>query len=393
VEWVKTTAKTLPEAIDLALDNLGVDESEAEINVLEEPKTGLFGRTRGIARVEARVKPKQSRPKADRNRNRNRRNDGDSSRGRNRKSGNKSGGNRGGQSAGTRDGRSDRAASGSRDGDAAGTVATAERGGDAAANKAESQDRTESGRNRGQGRSGGSADNGNDGRSGGGRSRSRNRRRSNNGSGGGGQEASAKAGKVSESSDDKKADNRSKSSSGSNKDREAAVPSQDASVEEVSAHLEGFLTDLTVAFGYDADVVLDTSDGDDIVVGRIDEPIGYLVGPKGRTLEAVQELARISCQRTVPSNVRIKVDVGGYRQKRADKLAEFARSAADRAVDDGVEVALEPMSAADRKAVHDALNADDRVTTRSVGVDPRRRILVVPVEADDDDSELGDEEE
>jgi spoIIIJ-associated protein len=119
------------------------------------------------------------------------------------------------------------------------------------------------------------------------------------------------------------------------------------------------------------------------------------VGPKGRTLEAVQELARISCQRTVPSNVRIKVDVGGYRQQRADKLAEFARAAADRAVDDGVEVALEPMSAADRKAVHDALNVDDRVTTRSVGVDPRRRILVVPVEADDDDddSELGDEEE
>ena len=70
MEWVKTTAKTLPEAIDLALDNLGVDESEAEIVVVEEPRQGLFGRMRGTARVEARVKPKAIRPKNERSRNR-----------------------------------------------------------------------------------------------------------------------------------------------------------------------------------------------------------------------------------------------------------------------------------------------------------------------------------
>ena len=70
MEWVTTTAKTLPEAIDLALDNLGVDESEAEIVVLEEPSKGLFGRVRGTARVEARVKPKAIRPKTERGRNR-----------------------------------------------------------------------------------------------------------------------------------------------------------------------------------------------------------------------------------------------------------------------------------------------------------------------------------
>ena len=159
-------------------------------------------------------------------------------------------------------------------------------------------------------------------------------------------------------------------------------------MEEVAAHLRTFLTELTEAFGFDSDVVIDDSE-EDSLIGRIEGRHGLLVGPKGRTLDAVQELARISCQRAVPSSVRIKVDVGGYREQRIAALAGFAAKAAEKAVADGVEVALEPMSPADRKAVHDALSDDGRVETRSVGSEPRRKVLVVPLDADDGDDDHG----
>src|SRR5690606_24826523 len=66
MEWVETTGKTVEEAKDAALDQLGVDDSDAEFEIVEEPRTGLFGRTRGEARVRARVKPTQPRPKVER---------------------------------------------------------------------------------------------------------------------------------------------------------------------------------------------------------------------------------------------------------------------------------------------------------------------------------------
>ena len=66
MEWVETTGKTVEEAKDAALDQLGVDEQDAEFEVVEEPRTGLFGRTRGEARVRARVRPTQPRPKVER---------------------------------------------------------------------------------------------------------------------------------------------------------------------------------------------------------------------------------------------------------------------------------------------------------------------------------------
>lgn len=66
MEWVETTAKSVDEAKEVALDRLGVDERDAEFEVLEEPRPGLFGRMRGEARVRARVRPVQPRPKAER---------------------------------------------------------------------------------------------------------------------------------------------------------------------------------------------------------------------------------------------------------------------------------------------------------------------------------------
>ena len=69
MEWVETTGDTLEEAKNAALDQLGVAEDEAEFDVIEEPRPGLFGRTRGEARVRARVRPTTPRGKTERDRN------------------------------------------------------------------------------------------------------------------------------------------------------------------------------------------------------------------------------------------------------------------------------------------------------------------------------------
>ncbi|MEY2966526.1 MAG: hypothetical protein RLY50_576, partial [Actinomycetota bacterium] len=66
MEWVETTGKTLEEAKGIALDQLGVAEEEAEFEILDEPRPGLFGLTRGEARVRARVLPRSPRAKTDR---------------------------------------------------------------------------------------------------------------------------------------------------------------------------------------------------------------------------------------------------------------------------------------------------------------------------------------
>lgn len=66
MEWVETTGRTIEDAKEAALDQLGVDESDAEFEVVEEPRAGLFGRLRNEARVRARVRPTAPRAKDDR---------------------------------------------------------------------------------------------------------------------------------------------------------------------------------------------------------------------------------------------------------------------------------------------------------------------------------------
>lgn len=66
MEWVETTGKTIEDATNLALDQLGVEADEAEVEVLDEPKSGLFGRVRAEARIRARVRPAEVRAKDDR---------------------------------------------------------------------------------------------------------------------------------------------------------------------------------------------------------------------------------------------------------------------------------------------------------------------------------------
>lgn len=347
MEWVNVTAKSLPEAIDLALDNLGVDEAEAEIEILEEPKQGLFGRTRGHARVKARVKPRTTRPKVERGRGRRRKAEGGGGRNRDGRRGE-------GRGGGKSDDRGDRNGSkaSSRGGGGRGEGRRSDRG-------SGGDGRKRSGHDRGSNGSGERRDSQRDGQD-------RGRRRS-----GGDEGRRGRSDSGGKSSSNRKAK--------AEKSGASDAPAKEATVEEVSTQIESFLTGLSEAFGYPEGVDV-VDDGDGGLVGQVQGQHGLLIGPKGRTLEAVQELTRVVVQRAAPSDIRIKVDVGGYRAKRVEALSQFVLTVAEAAKDDGQERALEPMNAADRKVVHDALSAVDGIETRSAGADPHRRVVVVPSE-------------
>ena len=106
--------------------------------------------------------------------------------------------------------------------------------------------------------------------------------------------------------------------------------------------------------------------------------LGLLIGPGGRTLLAIQDLARVAAQRRLGDHdTRLRVDVAGYREKRRVAFERFAATVAEQVKESGVARSLDPMPSADRKVLHDALAAIDGVTSRSEGEDPYRRVVVV----------------
>jgi spoIIIJ-associated protein len=105
-----------------------------------------------------------------------------------------------------------------------------------------------------------------------------------------------------------------------------------------------------------------------------------LVGQKGVTLQAVQELVRSMVQRRFvgQTHARVRLDVAGYRARRKVALERFAREVAESVKANGVAKALDPMGSADRKVVHDAVNEIEGVSTASEGEDAARRVVIRP---------------
>ncbi len=141
----------------------------------------------------------------------------------------------------------------------------------------------------------------------------------------------------------------------------------------------GFLSGLMSEYGIEASVETRVIDDETIEIAAKGEDLGVLVGPRGSTLAALQDLTRAVVQRQCPSRTdRILVDVAGYREKRSAALKRFSAQIAEEVLESRLERALEPMSPPDRKAVHDAVNEIDGVVTRSEGEDPYRHIVIAP---------------
>ncbi len=166
------------------------------------------------------------------------------------------------------------------------------------------------------------------------------------------------------------------------------------SIEAQSELAEAFVGGVVRCFGLSASVQSNVVD-DVIEVSVTGEGLGLLVGPRGATIDALQELTRTAVQhRSDEHTGRIHVDVAGYRARRAIALREFAQRIAVEVVETGQSQALEPMSAPDRKIVHDAVHEIAGTATTSEGEDPRRYVVILPaaVEAEQADGEDADDD-
>lgn len=154
----------------------------------------------------------------------------------------------------------------------------------------------------------------------------------------------------------------------------------EVALEEQGGVATEFLQGLVEHFGLSAAIEVSQSDAEETLnIELTGNDLGLLIGPKGSTLLSIQDLTRTVVQRrTGAGNGRIYVDVSGYRAKRAEALARFTAKVAADVLAKQQRIALEPMSAPDRKVVHDTAAGIDGVDTLSEGDEPRRRVVILP---------------
>ena len=111
-------------------------------------------------------------------------------------------------------------------------------------------------------------------------------------------------------------------------------------------------------------------------VDLIGDDLGYLIGRRGDTLDAIQHLAHYTINREVDGHIRINVDAEAYRQKREDSLRRYARKKAQQVLKARRRTTLEPMNAYERHVIHAALQEMENITTHSTGTEPNRRVVI-----------------
>jgi spoIIIJ-associated protein len=159
---------------------------------------------------------------------------------------------------------------------------------------------------------------------------------------------------------------------------DADTEAQELDVEAQAEHAARFARSLVEAMGLEGAVSSRVED-ETVLVAIDGDGLGLLVGPRGTTLQAVEELVRAVVQHGLSGrSARLRVDVGGYRERRREALAAFARQVAEEVRTTNLERALEPMNPPDRKVVHDAVAEVDGVATSSEGEEPRRRVVISP---------------
>lgn len=127
---------------------------------------------------------------------------------------------------------------------------------------------------------------------------------------------------------------------------------------------------------YDGDIDLDV-ENDRAIVAIVGTDLAPLVGTRGETLDALQELTRLAVQQKTGSRSRLMLDVSGHRQARRAELSALATDTAARVLDSGESARLAPMNPFERKVVHDAVAVIDGVRSESEGEEPNRRVVIL----------------
>ena len=151
------------------------------------------------------------------------------------------------------------------------------------------------------------------------------------------------------------------------------APAAPGSVEE---KIEQFLKGLLEHMGSAAVPHAWKEEENTYMVDLTGEDLGYLIGRRGDTLDALQHLANYTINRGIEGHIRINVDAECYREKREDSLRRYAQKKAQQVLKAHRRTTLEPMNAYERHVIHATLQDTDRITTYSVGTEPNRRVVI-----------------
>ena len=151
------------------------------------------------------------------------------------------------------------------------------------------------------------------------------------------------------------------------------------SIDEAADRVEEMMSRIAEAAGVDADVELELSPEDGRLVGEyVGDDLGLLIGRHGQTIDAIQHLAYRIATPGDGERVSVVIDAAGYRERRAETLRQTGDQAAQAAVSDGRPVPLQPMSALERKVIHEHLKGRTGIETYSEGQEPSRHLVVAP---------------
>ena len=157
-------------------------------------------------------------------------------------------------------------------------------------------------------------------------------------------------------------------------------PARDES--ELASSLRAYAESVARAIAPDAQVEL-SEEAESVTIRFSGGDLGVLIGRRGQTVDAIEQIANaIVHQQAGPGGKRASVDAGGYRERQKAALSYAALQAAKRVISSGEAQALEPMSAYERRLVHERLKGYAGVTTACVGSDPSRHVVVLPADAD-----------
>ena len=157
------------------------------------------------------------------------------------------------------------------------------------------------------------------------------------------------------------------------KEPKVYTPAEPGSVEE---KIETFLKGLLEHMDSKAVPHAVKGEGNTYDVELVGEDLGYLIGRRGDTLDALQHLANYTINRGVEGHIRINVDAEDYRAKREDSLSRYARKKAQQVLKARRRTTLEPMNAYERHVIHAALQDMENITTHSTGTEPNRRVVI-----------------
>ena len=155
-----------------------------------------------------------------------------------------------------------------------------------------------------------------------------------------------------------------------------AAEKKPAATGDKAEQITAFLTGLMEHLDNDARPVITLGEDGSYQVELVGSDLGALIGRRGETLDAIQQLTNYSVNRGQNKRVRIHLDAENYRAKREETLERLARKTAGKALKYHRNMTLEPMNAYERHVIHAALQDFDGVTTYSTGTEPNRRVIV-----------------